>query len=112
MTIETQEDGGLTIVRLAGSMDGGGKAEWADAISKLLDRPGARKIIVDLSAVDFLGSAALGDLVRLTALANSQGGRIALARLSPFVEGVLKTTRLNKFFDIYDDLAAAKAALQ
>jgi hypothetical protein len=28
------------------------------------------------------------------------------------VEGVLKTTRLNKFFDIYDDLAAAKAALQ
>jgi anti-anti-sigma factor len=56
-------------------------------------------------------SAGLGDLVRVTAQANSQGGRVVLANLTPFVSGVLDTTRLSAFFEISANVDSAIAKL-
>ena len=46
-------------------------------------------------------------MVRVTALANTQHARLSLAALSPFVDGVLKATRLDRFFDIVPDVDVA-----
>ena len=106
MTIKTQVRSDVKIVHLAGEFGAGDDAALTDSISDLLDTRGSR-IVVDLSAVPYINSAALGALVRLVAQANVQEGRVLLAGPTAFVAGVLQTTRLDKFFEITESVEAA-----
>lgn len=84
----------------------------AEEIGHLLDE-GRPRVVLDLSRVQMITSAGLSLLVQLTARANSQGARFVLTSPSPFVQGVLQTTKLVRFFEIHparaDALAAASA---
>jgi anti-anti-sigma factor len=106
MTIKTQVRNDVKIVHLAGEFGAGDDAAFAEAVTDLLDTHGSR-IVVDLSAVPYINSAALGALVRLVAQANVQEGRVLLAAPTPFVTGVLQTTRLDKFFEVAESVEAA-----
>lgn len=100
MTIEVVDRGGVWLVKLSGSL---GADEDADAligaVTELLETRGSR-LVLDLAGVPFMNSDAVGALVRVTAHANTQEGRIILASPSPFVSGVLSVTKLDKFFEI------------
>ncbi len=106
MEIKTSEKNGVSIVTLCGHLTGPGVGSLLRSVNELMERPGA-KVVIDLHGVEFIGSAGLGDLVRITAQANTQGGRLVLAAPSPFVLGVLETTRLDKFFEICADVDSA-----
>ncbi|MEW6252138.1 MAG: STAS domain-containing protein, partial [Planctomycetota bacterium] len=97
MKIEIREQAGVHVVRLSGELteDSG----VVEAVSDLIAQPRAR-VILDLTAVPFINSNGLGDLVRVTAQANVQEGRVVLANATPFVAGVMETTQLNRFFEI------------
>ncbi len=90
-------------------MTGGDEREWVDTVTRLVDETGAH-VVLEMGEVAYVSSAGLGDLVRITALANSQGSRLVLCNLSAFVDGVLKTTRLDKFFDVHKSVEAALSA--
>ncbi len=70
------------------------------------------RIVLDLSRVLMISSANLADLMELTARSNSQGGRLVLLSPSPFVEGVLAATKLDKYFEVYSELDSALCALK
>ncbi len=70
------------------------------------------RIVLDLSGVPMISSAGLADLMELTARSNSQGGRLVLLSPSPFVEGVLAATKLDKYFEVYSELDSALCALK
>lgn len=106
MKMFVEERGKAKVVFLSGSMTGGEEHEWVGPVTKLLDEPGAR-VVLEMSGVSYVSSAGLGELVRITALANSQGSKLVLACLTPFVDGVLKTTRLDKFFEVAKDVDGA-----
>lgn len=106
MKMHVEDRGAAKVVWLSGSMTGGSEHEWLDAVTKLIDESGAC-VVLEMSEVAYISSAGLGDLVRITALANSQGSRLLLANVSAFVDGVLKTTRLDKFFELHSSLDAA-----
>jgi anti-sigma B factor antagonist len=106
MKVSVDERCGVHVVLLGGSMTGGDESNWVLEVTKLLDKSNA-KIVLDLSGVSYVSSAGLGDLVRVTALANTQHAKLSLAALSPFVDGVLKATRLDRFFDIVPDVDMA-----
>ncbi len=96
MTIDIHDHNGVHIVRLMGEL--GEDSGIVDAVTNLLERRGAR-VLIDMSGVPFINSTGLGDLVRLTAQANVQEGRVVLAHLTPFVAGVMETTQLSRFFE-------------
>ncbi len=104
MKIEIDDRSGVSVVRLDGEMQGG--AELTEKVHDILDKP-APKIVLDLGALSYLNSAALGTLVATTARANTQGGRVIFANPSPFVSGILEATRLNKFFEMSDSVDEA-----
>jgi anti-sigma B factor antagonist len=106
MNIEKQQRQGVTIVRPAGRMTGGDECPLRKAVEPCIEQRGAC-VVIDLSAVDFIGSAGLGELVRVNAQANTQGARVMLAAPSPFVTGVLETTQLNRFFNVAPSVDAA-----
>lgn len=83
---------------------------FADDITRLLE-DARTSIVIDLSRVTMITSAGLGLLVQLTARANTQGARLVLASPSPFVSGVLQTTRLQKYFETYADVSDAMRSI-
>ncbi|QDV90866.1 Putative anti-sigma factor antagonist [Phycisphaerae bacterium RAS2] len=99
MQIDVQHHGAIPVVRAFGDLTGGNNTLLVDEVVKLLDQ-GKTRLVLDLSHVAFIGSLGIGDLVRVVTQANSMGGKVILAALSPFVDGVLKTTKLDRFFDV------------
>jgi anti-sigma B factor antagonist len=99
MQIDVQQHGTVPVVRVFGDLTGGSDHKLVDEVIKLLDA-GRLRVVLDLSHVAFIGSLGIGDLVRIATQANTQGGHVVLAALTPFVDGVLKTTKLDRFFDV------------
>jgi anti-sigma B factor antagonist len=110
MKVDVEDRSGVSLVHVFGHLIGGDDSELLRKVTGLIDRSNAR-VVLDLSGVEFISSAGLGDLVRITAQANSQAARLVLASPSPFVAGVLETTRLTRFFDICPTVEAAIARL-
>jgi anti-anti-sigma factor len=106
MTIDVRHRAGISVLKPSGQLSGGPDSALTQAVMPLIEQRGSR-VVLDLSAVEYISSGGLGDLVRLTAQANSQGARIVLAQPSPFVAGVLNTTRLDRFFDLAPDVEVA-----
>lgn len=110
MTILIEDDKGIPVVKPKGDLTARAESEFAEAVHQLLGRDEPR-VVIDLSEVGMVNSSTLGDLVKLTAQANTLGGRIILANPPPFVSDVLKTTKLDKFFDVAASSADAVATL-
>src|SRR4051812_34157095 len=99
MQIEVQEYGDAALLQLVGDLTGGNNNALVQQATALFDK-NINKLLLDMSHVAFVGSLGIGDLVRITTQANSMGGRVILAAPTAFVNGVLKTTKLDKFFEI------------
>ena len=71
----------------------------------------ARALILDLTEVPYIDSAGIGALVG--AYVNHQKGdrSLALAGVSQRVRNDMQVTRVEQFFQFYDNLAAAEAAI-
>jgi anti-sigma B factor antagonist len=78
--------------------------------SLVVDKPGV-KLLLSFEEVEHLSSAALGMLITLNKRVAEQSGKLALSDISPQIYEVFKITRLNKVFDIYDDVNQARASL-
>ena len=111
MQISTEEmDGGVTKVELDGRMDIAGAA--AVDLKMNLIAGSAKKLLIDLQKVTFLGSMGLGSIVIPSRAVLSRGGKVVLFAPSEMVETVLKTSGIDSLFPVHHDLAAAIAALQ
>lgn len=110
MKLLTEERGDIRVVHVLGELADVPDA-FSEAIIGLLTAPGA-KIILDLAGVSFLNSAGVSELVRVTAQANVQEGRIILTQLTPFIEGVLQTTQLDRFLEVAPSIDEAAQQLR
>lgn len=64
-------------------------------------------LILDLSAVGFLDSAALGVLLHTLRLATADGGQLALANVNPSVRALLELVRATSVLPIYPSVESA-----
>jgi anti-sigma B factor antagonist len=111
MQLSTQEmDGGITRVELDGRMDIGGAA--AVDLKMNLIAGSAKKLLIDLEKVSFLGSMGLRSIVLPARAVISKGGKVVIYAPTEMVESVLKASNIDSLLPIHHDLAAATAALQ
>lgn len=110
MNVRVEDRSGIRVVRIDGMLTHEGESQLVSTVVNLLNE-GSTRIVLDLGDVQMINSAGLGALVRVTAQVNSQHGRIALARPSPFVTGVLENTKLNRYFDVYPTVESAAMEL-
>jgi anti-anti-sigma factor len=84
-----------------------------DVVGELLEGPAAREgWVLDLTQVDYIGSALLGLLVNLRQRVKAGGGRLVLCGLSQHILKALKTCSLQSLFLIADQRdSAMKRAL-
>jgi anti-anti-sigma factor len=71
---------------------------------------GARKLVIDLEAVTYIDSAAIGCLMDIRRLLEDRDGAVKLSGLQPRVETMLSMTGVHKIVDVHREEAEALAA--
>ncbi len=106
MQIETQKDGDVVRVTLKGEL----KSESAEAVNEelhaLVSVPDA-KVAVDLSEVSLIDSSGLSALINVVTRGRLCTADVVFANPTPFVRSVFEVARLDTFFEIHPNMAAA-----
>ena len=112
MRIETEElSGGILKVSLSGRMDIAG----VDAIAMQLTAvtaPSGRRVIIDLSGVDFLASIGVRAILQNARAMSLRGGAMAVCCARPVVAEVLESAGVGNVVPVAANLGAARATLQ
>lgn len=105
MKIDEARVADIPVIKPHGRL-GDDDTDLLERVFELLSARGDR-LIIDLSAIEFLSSSGLNTLVRITGQANTAEQQVAYAAPTPFVDGVFKTTRLTRFFDVFETIDEA-----
>ncbi|MBS1877810.1 MAG: STAS domain-containing protein [Acidobacteria bacterium] len=101
LTITSRQTGGIEILTLSGRLTlGDPTADLRDTARKALDR--GSDILVDLSGVDYMDSAGLGELVGVHAAGSNRSRRVKLLRPMQRVTQLLHLTKLYTTFEIFE----------
>lgn len=111
MKIETTTLDGVTVVTLHGVIKLGESArEFSDFLQGLLDGE-AQSVLIDLEGIDHVDSTGLGELVGYLQRFTEQDRRLALLKPPTRIYNLLKLTKLDEVFAIYQDRETAVAEL-
>ena len=107
LRVETRLAGeGTAVLSLAGEVDVSNTARVREAALQLLSG-GTKKLVVDLSATEYMDSAGLGMLVGLLKRLKESGGAMGIAGARPRVKDLFEVTGLSQIFALYGDVATA-----
>lgn len=102
-----REVGDVAIVDFSGKITlGEGSAVLRTTIRELIAQ-GRRKILFDLSDVDYIDSSGIGEMVAAYTAVRSAEGELKLVHLTRRVHDIMQITRLFTVFDVQSDEDAA-----
>jgi anti-anti-sigma factor len=106
LTMKSHE--GLTVAVISGLLDETAREAFREHLHPVVGQSKSR-LIIDLKNCQRINSPGIGNLVALTADANTHDSRVVLCNLQTFVAMVIGVTKLDRFFTIADDLEDAVA---
>ena len=109
MSLSSSERGGSQIVTVEAERIDAAIAIRFKEDMRQLTQSGPDRVILDLSAVDFIDSSGLGAIVAAMKQLDPSR-RLDLAGLTPTVDRVFRLTRMDTVFRLYDSLDGAIAA--
>lgn len=108
--IEVVREGAIPIVvPTVKRLDASVAPAFKQAVVKVVEA-GERRILLDLSGVDFLDSSGLGAMVSILKALGTQG-TLAVCGAKGAVSSLFKLTRMDKVFSVHADRAEALARL-
>ncbi|MCR2747603.1 STAS domain-containing protein [Limnobacter parvus] len=89
-------------------------AKTAGAIRETIAEmvPQNRQFVLDLSQTNLVDSGGLAGIVMLHKFLNGQQCQLVLCGLSKAVVGLFKLTRMDRLFDLQDDIQSSVKALE
>ena len=108
MQLEQRIVGNIAVVKVTGdiTLNKGGDVLLKDKVQSLLQQ-GQKNLVIDLSAVSYVDSAGLGELVQAYATTKNKGGALKLFGVTKRLKDLLVVTKLLTVFDTYDSEAEA-----
>ncbi|HJW34834.1 MAG TPA: STAS domain-containing protein [Holophagaceae bacterium] len=100
MRVEIESQRNEILLQVEGHMDFPTHQEFQDASGKALEAPGVDRIVIDLTMVTFMDSAALGMLLLLRERADARGRKVVLRNPSPTILKLFSVVNFQKFFEI------------
>jgi anti-sigma B factor antagonist len=107
--LHVEHDSGTALVRAEGELDAFAAPEIERAFA---DLAGAKGIVVDLAAVSFLDSTALGLVVRGVREAEKRGVAAQVVLPAGTARRIFEITTLDRVLPVASSVAAATAALR
>jgi len=71
-----------------------------------------KKVVIDLSGVNYMNSSGLGSLISALTTMRNAGGELRLARVGEKVQNLFIITQLVKVFDTYETVDRALASFK
>ncbi len=96
--VETAD--GRAVIALKGRFDFNAHREFREAIDRAFQDATMQEVQVDLAAVDYLDSSALGMLLMLRDKARGAGKNVSLANCRGAVKQVIEIANFSKLFPI------------
>src|SRR3954465_4243609 len=101
----------VAVLRLSGELDADTSAILHELLAGLLERPVPR-IVVDLTDLKFCDSVGLSAFITSKQVITARGGWLSFAGANPFLQRLLETVGLSKYFAIFPEVDDAIAAGQ
>src|SRR5260370_744020 len=103
MAVETKHvDGGVSVVTISGRLALGGETEKLDAaVGKLLAQD-QKKVVLDLTTLDYVDSSGVGMLVSCLTKVRKAGGDLKVAGANPRIRRIFAMTGVETMMPIFD----------
>lgn len=99
MNLVVEKSGEVSIVVLPDEyLDASNSTDFKDSIADLLDGKG--KVVLDMSAVEFVDSSGCGAILSCLRKLNSNGGDLKLCCVTKPVRTLFELVRMHRVFDI------------
>ncbi|HEX2756302.1 MAG TPA: STAS domain-containing protein [Candidatus Limnocylindrales bacterium] len=99
-----------SLLHIEGEITSASEQPLMDAYARAVDG-GARTVILDFGALDYMNSGGIGLLVTLLVRAQRQGRRLMAVGLNDHYRQIFSLTRLDEAIGIHDSTEAAVAAV-
>lgn len=110
MNIEQREQDGVIILELAGKIIGGPDATTLnDKLHDLVEK-NSKRVVADLSQVNWMNSSGLGILISALTTTRNAGGELKIAAATEKIKKLLTITRLTNVFTLYETVDEAVAS--
>jgi anti-sigma B factor antagonist len=109
----TSEDGGVLVITFddIAALNDGRSDGFRQAIYEIVQSRQRPLIGADMGPIDYLSSSGVALLVGLKRRVDAQNGTLVLYHLHPYVQDVLRVTKLTQLFTITPDRQSAFALL-
>ncbi len=106
MQIQWKRHDGVLEVSVRGELDA---ENVEDVLAFFQEREGKdeKRIVLDLSELEYVDSSGLGVFVRIMKVRRNSGGDVRIAAPTAEVRKVLELTRLNRVFEIFPSVEEA-----
>lgn len=108
LKINTEVNGQVALLQIGGEVDMYSSPEARKAIMEVVKQK-IPKLIVDLKDVSYMDSSGVATLIEGLQMCHKYNGNLLIAGLRDNVREVFELTRLDKIFQIYQDVDAALA---
>lgn len=107
MKLSDREQEGIVILEPKGKIMGGPDASLLyDKLHECMEQ-GKKKIVIDLSGVDWMNSTGLGILISSYTKLRNQDGDLKLANVTDKIKSLLTITKLVTVFEAHDSIDEA-----
>ncbi|MEK6813418.1 MAG: STAS domain-containing protein [Nitrospirota bacterium] len=110
MKMNVRQDGEVVVIEMGGRFAFSTHRDFRKKVDELLGH-GSKKLIVDLSHVEFIDSSALGMLLMAREQARLIGGSLALVNPAGYVRKILDLAQFQRIFPILSSVDEAVVAV-
>ena len=102
MDLSAETSGDISIVNMPGEyLDASTVKEFKADIAAFIEGD-AKKIVFDMSSLQFIDSSGLGAILSCLRKLNGSGGELKLCGMSKPVRALFELVRMHRIMDIYD----------
>lgn len=108
MRMSEEINGDVVVLTVAGRLDSNTSGEFEDTLLERI-RGGARKLVLDFGALEYISSAGLRVLLKATREVKAQGGKMVICQAKDYIQEVFDLSGFTAVFSLSPDIQGAYA---
>ncbi len=110
MHIDIHKEDALTIAKLIGEFNVGDEKLISEQLQPIISEQ-KTNLAIDLSQLTEINSLGLSELITVVVRSRISQSRVMLVAPSTYIKGVFSVTHLDKWFEVFETMDEARAAL-